>query len=202
MSKRAYTAEEREILMDRLIDRASERFKLEGIRNTNLDDIYRPLGISKTFFYTMCGSKPELMLSVAVRQTDRILSLLRERVSEAGVEDGLRECIVELIGGYGFVITVDDLQYLSSLFTEEQKDRFETVVNGFSEAFLQTVGIPEGSLDPKVFFSMIMMILWANNSRETTFSILDEDSMREATRLSVDGLVRMLMRLRGEGSAA
>ena len=76
------------------------------------------------------------------------------------------------------------------------------MVNGFSEAFLRTVGIPEGRLNPKVFFSMIMMILWANNSRETTFSILDEDSVREATRLSVDGLVRMLMRLRGEGSAA
>ena len=50
MSRKAYSEEERESIRVGLMDRAMTLFSEKGIRDTNIDEIYALLGISKTFF--------------------------------------------------------------------------------------------------------------------------------------------------------
>lgn len=57
MSRKAYSEEERGLIRSRLMDVAAALFKEKGIRDTNIDEIYTPVGISKTFFYSFFPSK-------------------------------------------------------------------------------------------------------------------------------------------------
>lgn len=64
MSRKAYSEEERGLIRSRLMDVAAALFKEKGIRDTNIDEIYTPVGISKTFFYSFFPSKAVLAIAI------------------------------------------------------------------------------------------------------------------------------------------
>ena len=64
MSRKAYSEEERDLIRSRLMDVAAALFKEKGIRDTNIDEIYTPVGISKTFFYSFFPSKAVLAIAI------------------------------------------------------------------------------------------------------------------------------------------
>ena len=99
MSRKAYSEEEREGIRVGLMDRAMTLFSEKGIRDTNIDEIYTPLGISKTFFYSFFPTKSHLAISIVEREMARIGELFRDNVWKYGAENGMRETFREVISG-------------------------------------------------------------------------------------------------------
>ena len=117
MSRKAYSEEERESIRVGLMDRAMTLFSEKGIRDTNIDEIYALLGISKTFFYSFFPSKSHLAISIAEREMTRIGKLFRDNVWEYGAENGMRETFREVVSGRYYVLSMDDQAYLRSQMT-------------------------------------------------------------------------------------
>ena len=83
MAKKTYTAEERERLREQLLDRGQALFARYGYRAAPLKEVYEPLGISKTFFYTFFPGKEALAIQVLCRQRTIMLERAREVVRAA-----------------------------------------------------------------------------------------------------------------------
>ena len=66
-------------------------FKEKGIRDTNIDEIYTPVGISKTFFYSFFPSKAVLAIAIMKEGMGGIGDLFRRNVWEYGAENGIKE---------------------------------------------------------------------------------------------------------------
>ena len=74
MPKVAYSEEERERIREALVTTALALMARQGIQHTTVEQIYREVGISRTFFYTFFSSKKKensfwLLLFKAVPQS-------------------------------------------------------------------------------------------------------------------------------------
>ena len=52
MPKVSYSEEEREKIRDALVDAGLDLMTKQGIQHTTVEQIYKKVGISRTFFYT------------------------------------------------------------------------------------------------------------------------------------------------------
>ena len=196
MSKKAYTEEERAAIRIHLIERASEVFREKGVKDTNLDEIYLPIGISKTFFYSFFPSKSSLYISVLEYNMDRIQELFRKRMSTGNDEEAVRSALLDVIGGYAFVTTIDDQKYMWNLLSDEEYWKFKNTQAMFLAEMQAMVGIPVSRLDPRVLFNLVMMIIWSDNSNESSLPFLYRESVPESIRLGTELLVDYLMSVR------
>lgn len=62
MPKVAYSDADRERIRTALITAALERMAQKGIQHTTVEEIYRSVGISRTFFYTFFPTKEDLIV--------------------------------------------------------------------------------------------------------------------------------------------
>ena len=193
MSRKAYSEEEREIIRVGLMDRAMALFSEKGIRDTNIDEIYAPLGISKTFFYSFFPSKSRLAVSIAEREMMRIRDLFRGNVWEYGAESGMRETFREVISGRYYVLSMDDQAYLRSQMTEESLMRFRNDVIVLFSDILYTVGVPASSLDPRVFCNLVMSVLTTRMADEDSLVLTYPEASEDATDIQLETLVSLVM---------
>lgn len=77
MPKVAYSEEERAQIRAALVSSALELMARQGIRHTTVEQIYRAVGISRTFFYTFFSTKEDLVVETLYLQQPRILAFAR-----------------------------------------------------------------------------------------------------------------------------
>lgn len=153
---------------DRILATAADLFRERGFRATTLDDIVKPLGMSKASLYTYFHAKEEILAAIS-RQT--IESFTRElglvRRSDLAPEDKLRRIVREHVR---FVIA--NRSFLTVFFSEEtnlpprfaralaaQKDLYDKGVEAVVEE-----GIRAGrfrDVPPRlVVFGLLGMVNW------------------------------------------
>ena len=193
MSRKAYSEEEREGIRVGLMDRAMTLFSEKGIRDTNIDEIYTPLGISKTFFYSFFPTKSHLAISIVEREMARIGELFRDNVWKYGAENGMRETFREVISGRYYILSMDDQAYLRGQMTEEDLTRFRNDVIVLFSDMLYTVGVPASSLDPRVFCNLVMSVLTTRMADEDSLVLTYPEASDDTTDIQLDTLVSLVM---------
>ena len=193
MSRKAYSEEERESIRVGLMDRAKSLFSEKGIRDTNIDEIYAPLGISKTFFYSFFPTKSHLATSIVEREMTRIGELFRDNVWKYGAENGMKETFREVISGRYYILSMDDQAYLRGQMTEEDLMRFRNDVIVLFSDILYTVGVPASSLDPRVFCNLVMSVLTTRMADEDSLVLTYPEASEDATDIQLETLVSLVM---------
>ena len=196
MSRKAYSEEERESIRVGLMDRAKSLFSEKGIRDTNIDEIYIPQGISRTFFYSFFPSKSHLVVSIAEREMARIGELFRGNVWEYGAENGMRETFREVISGRYYILSMDDQAYLRSQMTEDELTRFRNDVIVLFSDMLYTVGVPASGLDPRVFCNLVVSVLMTRMADGNSLVLTYPEASDEATDIQLEALVSLVMEKR------
>ena len=69
MPKVAYSEEEREQVRAALVTAGLELMAKQGIQHTTVEQIYKKVGISRTFFYSFFPTKEDLIVAAACRTT-------------------------------------------------------------------------------------------------------------------------------------
>lgn len=196
MSRKAYSEEERARLRRSMVERATAVVREKGLRDTGIEDVYVPEGISKTFFYTFFPSKPALMTEVLAEQTSSILAGLKANVWEYGADNGLRETLKELISGKWYITSSDDQDYLRSALTPGE---FQSLMNGRIVLFAEIqdiLGIPVSRLDPRVLYNLLMSLVWTCRRDSGAMPLLYSEAMDRTTEIQIDQLASFLATLR------
>lgn len=85
---------------ERIVDAAEECFARFGVAKTTVEDVAQAAGMSRaTLYRNFAGGREELILAVFLRDVNRILDQVAERL--AGVtspEDGVVDGIIETVG--------------------------------------------------------------------------------------------------------
>ncbi len=200
MSRKAYTKEERESLRERMIEHSAKVFSEKGLRETSLEDIYLFEGISKTFFYSFFPSKTALIIEVFRTQSVDILDTVRRNVWEYGSINGLRETMAALLAGRWYVATFDDQVYLRGILSEDDYMGFKNDRIVLFAEILNILGVPVSRLDPRVFYNMIMTIVWTSRSGQASIPFLYGEVIRESTEIQIEHLVDHVSSLRVDSS--
>lgn len=195
MSRKAYSEEEREAIRTGMLDTAARLFTERGVKDTGVEDIYGAAGISKTFFYTFFPSKTDLVIATLRREHALILEALRSYVWELGAKEGLRATLRDLTAGRWFVSGMTDQVYLRSVLSEREFFDIQGDLTVLIAEAMDIVGIPVSRLDPRVFFNMVMGIVWVRVSHEDCLPFLFPGSIDASTERQLDMLVDYLYSL-------
>lgn len=196
MSRKSYTPEEREAIRASMLRRASEVFSTNGLRDTSLEDVYVPEGISKTFFYTFFPSKLSLISEVFRIQSAEILEAVRRNVWEYGSINGMRAVFKEVVDGRWYIATVDDQVYLKAMMNEEEFNGFKNDRIVLFAEILNILGVPVSRLDPRVFYNMLMSIVWTGRSGSGSIPFMYGEVTHISTEIQLERLIEYISGLR------
>ena len=196
MSRKAYTQEERESIRTSMLRRSARVFAEKGLRNASLEDIYSPEGISKTFFYTFFPSKTSLIAEMFRMQSSEMLEALRRNVWDYGAVNGMRETLSDVLDGRWFIASFDDQVYLRDIMSEEEFNAFKNDRIVLFADILNMIGVPVSRMDPRVFYNMLMSIVWAHYSHQASMPFLYSEVARTSSEIQIERLIEYLRSLR------
>ena len=196
MAKKTYTAAEREHLREQLLDRGQALFARYGYRAAPLKEVYEPLGISKTFFYTFFPGKEALAIQVLCRQRTTMLERARDVVRAApGWRAGLERVFDLFFHGSQngvFTLELEDVQHLFRHMTPEEQREFWEGLSEFYRALLALWDIPASQQEYQLVQNMVSTLLLAYHSRlyaSLPFAPgLEEETMSLQVKLIIDYL--------------
>ena len=73
MPKVAYSEEDRERIRTELVTAGLELMAKQGIQRTTVEQIYKKVGISRTFFYSFFATKEDLIVETLYLQQPRLI---------------------------------------------------------------------------------------------------------------------------------
>ena len=196
MSRKSYTPEEREAIRASMLRRASEVFATKGLRDTSLEDVYVPEGISKTFFYTFFPSKLSLISEVFRIQSAEILEAVRSSVWDYGSLNGMRAVFKEVVDGRWYIASVDDQVYLKAMMNEEEFNGFKNDRIVLFAEILNILGVPVSRLDPRVFYNMLMSVVWTGRSGSGSIPFMYGEVTHVSTEIQLERLIDYVSGLR------
>ena len=86
MPKVAYSEEERQQIRDDLIRTALELMAEQGIQHTTVEQIYKKVGISRTFFYSFFPTKEDLVIEALYYQQPKIIAYVNQLMSDPALK--------------------------------------------------------------------------------------------------------------------
>ena len=144
MPKVAYSEQEREKIRVALMTTALEQMAKQGIQHTTVEQIYKAVGISRTFFYTFFPTKEDLVVETLYLQQPKVLAYAKSRMDDPDLSwrDGVRQFIYSCCYGEKngiAVLTVEDQQRIFRrlspesyrVFREKQADLFGHLLECF-----------------------------------------------------------------------
>lgn len=189
VSRKAYSDEDREAIRRNMLERSARIFAEKGLRDVSLEDVYVPEGISKTFFYSFFPSKVALITEVFRIQSAEILEAVRSNVWKYGAENGIRETFSDVLAGRWYIASFDDQQYLRGIMSEEEFVGFKNDRIVLFAEILNIIGVPISRMDPRVFYNMLMSVVWAGRSGQSAIPFLYGEVAGITTEIQIDHLV-------------
>lgn len=155
MPKVAYSDADRERVRDDLITVALEKMARQGIQHTTVEEIYRSVGISRTFFYTFFPTKEDLIVEALYTQQPKVLAHAQRLMDDPvfSWREGVRQFLVSCCYGEQSGIAVMTLEEQQNLFRrlspesyqvfrEKQANLFGNILKCFGiRADKETIGL-------------------------------------------------------------
>ena len=155
MPKVAYSDADRERVRDDLITVALEKMARQGIQHTTVEEIYRSVGISRTFFYTFFPTKEDLIVEALYTQQPKVLAHAQRLMDNPAFSwrEGVRQFLVSCCYGEQSGIAVMTLEEQQNLFRrlspesyqvfrEKQANLFGNILKCFGiRADKETIGL-------------------------------------------------------------
>lgn len=155
MPKVAYSDADRERVREDLITVALEKMARQGIQHTTVEEIYRSVGISRTFFYTFFPTKEDLIVEALYTQQPKVLAHAQRLMDNPAFSwrEGVRQFLVSCCYGEQSGIAVMTLEEQQNLFRrlspesyqvfrEKQANLFGNILKCFGiRADKETIGL-------------------------------------------------------------
>ena len=82
MPKVAYSEEDRERIRNALVTVGLEMMAKQGIQHTTIEQIYKKVGISRTFFYSFFSTKEDLVVETLYLQQPKIIAYVQRIMAD------------------------------------------------------------------------------------------------------------------------
>lgn len=82
MPKVAYSEEDREHIRTQLVVVGLALMAKQGIQHTTVEQVYKTVGISRTFFYSFFPSKEDLVVETLYLQQPKIIAYVQQLMAD------------------------------------------------------------------------------------------------------------------------
>ena len=201
MPKVAYSEEERERIREALVTTALVLMARQGIQHTTVEQIYRAVGISRTFFYTFFSSKEDLIVETLYHQQPKILACARQLMEDPaltwreGVEGFLRTCCYGERNGIA-VMTIEEQQVLFRRLSEESYRHFREKQLRLFARLLECFGIRPDDGRVALFTNLSLAVMVLRRAIPASLPLLVPEAADAAVDVQIGAIVDCLEQMR------
>ena len=124
MPKVAYSEKDRERIRTELIAVGLELMAKQGVQHTTVEQIYKKVGISRTFFYSFFSTKEDLVVEALYWQQPKIIEYIKKLMADPAlswrdaVKQFLYACCYGERNGIA-VLTIEEQQIIFKRLSKE-----------------------------------------------------------------------------------
>lgn len=204
MPKVAYSMEERERIREALITTGLEMMAKQGIQHTTVEQIYKKVGISRTFFYSFFPTKEDLIVETLYLQQPRILAYAQKLMADPALD--WRQAVWQFLYSccYGeqngiAVLTIEEQQLIFRRLTEESYRVFREKQACLFGNILECFGIKADKERISLFTNLSLTAMIVRRAIPETLPLFVPEAANATVEFQINAIVDCLERLREQG---
>lgn len=197
MPKVAYSEAERERIRGELVSVALELMARQGIQHTTVEQVYRAVGISRSFFYTFFPTKEDLIVETLYLQQPRILEYARSLMADPtlswreGVRRFLHSCCYGEQHGIA-VLTVEEQQLIFRRLSPESYRVFREKQALLFGGILECFGVRADQERINLFMNLSLAAMVLCRAIPETLPLLVPEAADATTAFQINAIVDCL----------
>ena len=205
MPRIAYSDEDRKRIRAELVRVGLELMTKQGIQHTTVEQIYKKVGISRTFFYSFFPTKEDLIVETLYLQQPKIIEFAGRLMSDADLS--WREAVKRFLYAccYGekngiAVLTVEEQQLIFRRLSKESYAVFrEKQMRLFGEV-LRYFGIKAEREDIELFTNISLTVMVIRRAVPDTLPLFVTEAMDDTVDFQINAIVDALEKMRDKKS--
>ena len=205
MPRIAYSDEDRKRIRAELVRVGLELMTKQGIQHTTVEQIYKKVGISRTFFYSFFPTKEDLIVETLYLQQPKIIEFAGRLMSDADLS--WREAVKRFLYAccYGekngiAVLTVEEQQLIFRRLSKESYAVFrEKQMRLFGE-ILRCFGIKAEREDIELFTNISLTVMVIRRAVPDTLPLFVTEAMDDTVNFQINAIVEALEKMRDKKS--
>ena len=201
MPRVAYSEADRERIRAELIGAALARMAKQGIQHTTVEQVYKSVGISRTFFYSFFPTKEDLVLETLYWQQPKILAYVEKLMSDpalswrGAVKKFLHDCCYGEKNGIA-VLTIEEQQLIFKRLSKESYRVFRQKQQLLFGKILETFGIQADAKRISLFTNLSLTAMVIRRALPDTLPLFVPEAADETVDVQLDAIVDVLEKLR------
>ena len=202
MPKVAYSEEERVRIRSALIAVGLELMAKQGIQHTTVEQIYKRVGISRTFFYSFFPTKEDLIVETLYLQQPKIIAYAQALMKDPALR--WREAVRQFLHAccYGekngiAILTVEEQQLLFKRLSKESYQVFREKQFRLFGQILESFGIQADAERVALFINLSLTVMVIRRAIPATLPLFVPEAADETVSSQIDAIVDVLEKWRG-----
>ena len=164
MPRVAYSEKDKERIRTALITVGLELMAKQGIQHTTVEQVYKKVGISRTFFYSFFSTKEDLVLETLYWQQPRIVEYVQKLMADPAltwrdtVKKFLYDCCYGEKSGIA-VLTIEEQQLIFKRLSKESYQVFRQKQRQLFGKILETFGIEADAKRINLFTNLSLTVM-------------------------------------------
>ena len=205
MPRIAYSDEDRKRIRAELVRVGLELMTKQGIQHTTVEQIYKKVGISRTFFYSFFPTKEDRIVETLYLQQPKIIEFAGRLMSDTDLS--WREAVKRFLYAccYGekngiAVLTVEEQQLIFRRLSKESYAVFrEKQMRLFGE-ILRYFGIKAEREDIELFTNISLTVMVIRRAVPDTLPLFVTEAMDDTVDFQINAIVDALEKMRDKKS--
>lgn len=201
MPRVAYSEEDRERIRTALITVGLELMARQGIQHTTVEQVYKKVGISRTFFYSFFPTKEDLALETLYWQQPRIIEYVQKLMADPAlkwrdaVKKFLHDCCYGEQNGIA-VLTMEEQQLIFKRLSEESYQLFRQKQRQLFGKILETFGIKVDAERINLFTNLSLTVMIIRRALPGTLPLFVPEAADETVDVQLEAIVDVLEKMK------
>jgi len=195
--KVAYSEEEREQIRAELVRVGLELMAKQGIQHTTVEQIYKKVGISRTFFYSFFATKEDLVVETLYLQQPKIIEYVKRLMANPAlswrdaVKQFLSTCCYGEKNGIA-VLTIEEQQLLFKRLSKESYQMFRQKQFRLFGEILENFGIKADTARVHLFTNLSLTVMVVRRAIPDTLPLFVPEAADETIEFQINAIVDVL----------
>lgn len=201
MPKVAYSEKDRERIRNALVSVGLELMAKQGIQHTTVEQIYKRVGISRTFFYSFFSTKEDLVVETLYLQQPKIIMYVKKLMADPtlswrdAVKQFLRACCYGEKNGIA-VLTIEEQQLIFKRLSKESYYMFRQKQFRLFGEILENFGIKADTARINLFTNLSLTAMIVRRAIPDTLPLFVPEVADETVDFQLDAIVNALEKLK------
>ena len=201
MPKVAYSEEDRERIRNALVTVGLEMMAKQGIQHTTIEQIYKKVGISRTFFYSFFSTKEDLVVETLYLQQPKTIAYVQRLMADPSlswrdaVKQFLHACCYGEKNGIA-VLTMEEQQLIFRRLSKESYQEFRRKQLRLFGEILENFGIKADTARVNLFTNLSLTAMVVRRAIPDTLPLFVPEAADETIDFQLNAIVDALEKLK------